>query len=400
MKRLYKVFILLLLALNIPLIVNGQVLVELTIENQSISGSDFLFDIYLHTLPGTSGNLYLGNADFVLFYNNSNFNSPTLTKEGSAPGFCTFAPIEGEGLNTLFLQLNYFNNTSPSIEDSNNTLIINLNGPTPGDQSAFQTSVAQIDLTPITHCLGRFRLSGISNPDGSAGLLWKTSGSGVNTQVFTLGQVEPWVSEPAIITATNPPDITLPFLGLELITSKLNNSSSLLNWNIQNGLKIKEFEIYRSTPGSGWTYVSTVKNEGLIRNTSFDYIDENVYKGGDNVYFYYKLKIFDLDGRSFYSDIEMVTFEQNKIEKELVLYPNPTSGELNFTLDKLDQNEAILLEIYDIEGKLIYRDNRIYSGVKNRVYDVDALNLKSGVYQLIVEDKLKNRYYKKFVYQK
>jgi hypothetical protein len=193
---------------------------------------------------------------------------------------------------------------------------------------------------------------------------------------------------------------TLPLNLMSFEVQKYNETSASLKWEITNEKSLNVFEIYRSTPGARWTYVSTVKNDHMLRNTSFDYIDENVYNGGENVHFYYKLKIYDQDGRYYYSNIEMVSFDPMDAIDELVLYPNPTSGELNFTLDKLDQDEAILLEIYDIEGKLIYRDNRIYSGVKNRVYDVDALNLKSGVYQLIVEDNLKNRYYKKFVYQK
>jgi hypothetical protein len=67
-----------LFALAVPATVLTQVGVKLTIENQAIAGTNFLFDIVL-TRTG-SNDLYLFGADFVLTFNSGNFTAPTITR--------------------------------------------------------------------------------------------------------------------------------------------------------------------------------------------------------------------------------------------------------------------------------------------------------------------------------
>lgn len=182
----------LLIVLVLSLRVYGQVKVGLTIENQVIDGTDFLFDIYLTRAPGSAGDIYLGNADLVIAFNNQMFASPELFKEGSAPGQCTFVPTVQSQTNNQITRFNYFNSTAETINGS--FLIINLNGPAPGNEAAFLSSVAKIDALPSTHCLGRFRISGVSDPEAHANLQWKTKGSGLKTMVFSLDQNNPYNS--------------------------------------------------------------------------------------------------------------------------------------------------------------------------------------------------------------
>jgi hypothetical protein len=200
MKKLFMIVAIL------STVIYGQVSADLNIENQQVVGTDFFFDLYL-TRTGTN-DLYLGDADFILTFDAINFNSPVLMKEGTSPGFCTFVPTDPSGLNTLFTQDYYFTWTSVIIENGNE-LRINLNGPAPSDQTAFDTRVARIDNTPLTHRLGRFKVSGISNPNGFMNLQWKTTGGGVITQVFTLAPVSPWISSPVTINTIDPPNAPL-----------------------------------------------------------------------------------------------------------------------------------------------------------------------------------------------
>lgn len=183
----------LLIILIFTLQTSGQVRVGLTIENQLIDGTDFLFDIYLTRASGSTGDIFLGNADLVIAFNNQMFTSPELFKEGSAPGQCTFVPTVQSQTNNQITQFNYFNSTAETIDGS--FLIINLNGPTPGDEAAFLSSVAKIDALPSTHRLGRFRISGVNDPGADANLRWKTTGSGLKTMVFSLDQNAPYNSD-------------------------------------------------------------------------------------------------------------------------------------------------------------------------------------------------------------
>lgn len=187
-------------------VIYGQVSADLTVENQQVIGTDFFFDLYL-TRTATN-DLYLDNADFVFTFDAVNFSSPVFSKEGTAPGFCTFVPTDQSGYNTLITQMNYFNNTSVDLLNGNQ-LMINLNGPTPGDITAFNSTVAWINDLPSTHRLGRFKVSGIINPGGFMNLQWKTNGTGIITQVFTLAPVAPWISTLININAINPPNAPL-----------------------------------------------------------------------------------------------------------------------------------------------------------------------------------------------
>ena len=170
--------------------VRAQVSVSLSVEMMKPAGTDLYFDVFLATSAGSAGDLFLGNADLVLTFNTAYFNNPVLTKEGSGTAFCTFLP--GNPADSNFARQLYSINTSPVI--LGNELVINLNGPTPSGQAEFNSGVAVINSAPETHRLGRFRLSGLTDPNAVTGLQWKKDGAGVTTRVFTLEPAPPFVS--------------------------------------------------------------------------------------------------------------------------------------------------------------------------------------------------------------
>ncbi len=170
---------------------SGQVQVNLNVENEVNDGTDYLFDIYLTRAPGSTGDIFLANADLIITYNQQMFSNPALTTELN-PSYCTLTPGEPSDLNNELTQAIYVNNTAVGID--NKQIMINLNGPTPGSESGFLRSVARIDTLPSTHRLGRFRISGVIDPDGDANLQWKTDGSGLKTMVFSMNPKTPFNS--------------------------------------------------------------------------------------------------------------------------------------------------------------------------------------------------------------
>ena len=140
--------------------IQAQLELTLSIENQYAEGSNFYFDIYFkRSSNSANGDIYLGNADLIIQFNESNFTSPTLTKY---QGSCDLSPTNSNSTNDLITSINYFDNTSTSINGQ--YLIININGPTPSDQPTFDSRVAKIDHATHVHRLATFVLSGISNP--------------------------------------------------------------------------------------------------------------------------------------------------------------------------------------------------------------------------------------------
>lgn len=178
-------FILIFFSVN----ASGQVRVNLTIENAMIDGNNYLFDIYLTRAPGSTGDIFLANADLIVTFNQQMFLNPALTTE---PSYCTLTPSTTSVDNNMLTQLIYSTNTAVDI--ANNQIMINLNGPAPANPSTFANSVAKIDTQPSTHRLGRFRISGVTDPDGDANLQWKTDGSGLKTMLFSLYPETPFNS--------------------------------------------------------------------------------------------------------------------------------------------------------------------------------------------------------------
>lgn len=368
MKRLLKtVFVLLIFSATIF----SQVTADLTIENQQAVGTDFFFDIYL-TRTGTE-DLYLGNADLVLTFTASNFNSPVLANE--AVEYCTFVPTISNPTNNLFTQDFYFNNTSVVILNGNE-LAINLNGPTPSTQTNFDTRVARIDNTPSTHRLGRFRVSGIINPNGFMNLQWKTTGTGVTTQVFTLAPVSPWISSAVNINAINPGNAPLP-VELTSFTAAFKNSEVLLSWKTKTEVNNYGFNVERRINESEWNSIGFVKGHGNSNSPKeYSYSDKELFAGGSK--FQYRLKQIDTDGSFEYSDIVEVEVVPDQYELSQN-YPNPfnPSTTIRFSLPQAVQ---IKINLYNMLGEQV---KTLAEGTYEVGYHkivVDAANLPSGTY--------------------
>jgi len=188
----------------------AQVTGNVSIENVGVVGSDVFFDIYLHETAGSTGPIYLGNADFYIFYDPAAFNNPQLFVEtnpnppgGLQGGYCTFEPTNTGGTNSDFCQFIYHSNQS-TVFLGTDELGINLNGPAPGTNSAFLDNIARIDNQPSTHRLGSYKITGYNNTPFQ--LIWDTS-VGFETLVFTLADTIPFFSSPVVLTFTDSPII-------------------------------------------------------------------------------------------------------------------------------------------------------------------------------------------------
>lgn len=348
-----------------------QVTADLTIENQNVVGTDFFFDIYL-TRTGTN-DLYLGNADFVLTFTVANFNSPSITNEGVE--FCTFIPTISNPTNNLFTQDFYFNSTS--VETNNgNEILINLNGPTPSTQTNFDTRVARIDNTPSTHRLGRFRVSGIINPNGFMNLQWKTSGAGVTTQVFTLASVTPWASSAVTINAINPVNAPLP-VELVSFTASYKNLAVMLSWKTETEVNNYGFNLEKRVNDGEWDSIAFIEGHGNSNSPKeYSYNDKDLFAGGSK--FQYRLKQIDNGGSFEYSDFVEVEVVPNQYDLSQN-YPNPfnPSTTIRFSLPQAAQ---IKINLYNMLGEQV---KTLAEGTYETGYHkvvVDAANLPSGTY--------------------
>ncbi len=361
-----------------------EVFVDLTIENQQVVGNDFFFDLYLRRADTNTNDLYLGTADFVLTFNAENFTNPVFSKEPvTPPGECTFVPSDQSGLNTVLTRFNYFNTTAVIIMDVNE-LRINLNLIGPGDMNAFNSSVARIDNQPATHRLGRFKVSGISNPAGNMNLKWKTTEAGFVTHVLTLdpnplGQPLFYAYE-VTINAFDPDDTPLP-VELTSFTAAASGNRVELKWETKTEVNNYGFEIERQTTSpqnieAVWERVGFVEGSGTSNmQREYSFVNKNVSSGN----YFYRLKQIDIDGQFKYSSPVNVVVD---LPADYVLeqnYPNPFNPSTTIKYS-IPEDGFVNLTIYNMIGEKIITlvNEQRQTGVYNELFNASALN--SGVY--------------------
>jgi hypothetical protein len=343
-----------------------QVSADLTIENQQVVGTDFFFDIYL-TRTGTN-DVYLGTADFVLTFNAAAFTNPTVVRESSAFWNLTSTSSNPVGLT-------YRTATSPA-PITGNEIIINLNQVSFGDQSEFDDFVARINNTPLTHRVGRYRVTGINNPSAFMNLQWKTSGAGVTTQVFTLAPVFPWGSTAVNINAINPGNTPLP-VELTSFTAAYKNSAVTLNWQTKTEVNNYGFNLERRINEGEWDSIIFIEGHGNSNSPKeYSYTDKELFAGGSK--FQYRLKQIDSDGSFEYSDVVEVEVVPDQFELSQN-YPNPfnPSTTIRFSLPQAAQ---IKINLYNMLGEQVasIAEGMYESGYHKVTFN--ASNLPSGTY--------------------
>ncbi len=177
-------------------------------------------------------------------------------------------------------------------------------------------------------------------------------------------------------------------LPLNLISFKANKSAekdAYLTWTTANESNTSHFVVQRSFDKNTWTDVNTVGAAGYsidIRN--YELYDANVNSGRSNrLQVYYRLKMFDLDGKNSLSPIQSVVFNNGSTQKanEFLVYPNPaTDGvQVEWNSENLDQPTSF--EFYDVTGKLMLTQT-VSDNTNQEYVDFRNISIQPGVYLL------------------
>jgi len=147
-------------------------------------------------------------------------------------------------------------------------------------------------------------------------------------------------------TVRSPEGGPLPiFLSSFYVQRKSNNVN--LNWQTQQEINVKSFEIQRSTGNSPYVTVGTVSGHGTSSNfQSYSFTDNaNTSKSVS----FYRLKIVDLDGKISYTSIKSV--KGSGALASFIVFPNPSFGHAKITIT--DLNEPTDVRVLDNAGRLI-----------------------------------------------
>jgi len=167
---------------------------------------------------------------------------------------------------------------------------------------------------------------------------------------------------------------TLP-VELTFFEAKVINKKVLLSWQTASELNNEKFEIEVSEDGREFEKIAEVKGKGTtLEQQGYSFEVKNPRKGIS----YYRLKQIDFDGKFEYSEVISVNFKEKNGEFG-EFYPNPSkSGLVN--LDYLAQNnDKIIVSVFDMTGKLVNSQiQQIVSGDNNLNFDFSEL--KTGIY--------------------
>lgn len=141
---------------------------------------------------------------------------------------------------------------------------------------------------------------------------------------------------------------SIEILPIELLsfTAKEVKDKVLLNWETATEINNDYFTVERSKDVKNWEKVFNKPGAGSSNSLiSYDAIDESPLSEIS----YYRLKQTDFDGKTSYSNIAVVNFENTSFN----VYPNPTDKLLNIDININDNNEPVSLIIKDVTGKTV-----------------------------------------------
>lgn len=163
-------------------------------------------------------------------------------------------------------------------------------------------------------------------------------------------------------------------LPIELVDFSVykNETDVSLVWTTASELDNDYFEVQVSNDGLTWVTVSLVQGAGTTQEQStYQFFDDSEKLSKR----YYRLKQVDYDGKSSYSAIKVVRFEE---EEFLAVYQQG-----NDVVIELDQKGQSVIHIYDVNGKMVQASqfyNATESGQSRVTFSKEKLS--SGVYHL------------------
>jgi Secretion system C-terminal sorting domain len=154
-------------------------------------------------------------------------------------------------------------------------------------------------------------------------------------------------------TATYPSLTTAGVLSIKLVnfTVKPDGKQVKVEWTTASEQNNDRFDIERSTDSRIWKTIATIKGNGTTTQTNNYHVFDNLPVKGMN---YYRIKQYDLNGKSFISDIRSLKMflENNSL---LSAYPNPAKSVINFTLQSYS-GMNVIATLRNSDGKIIHQE--------------------------------------------
>jgi hypothetical protein len=169
-------------------------------------------------------------------------------------------------------------------------------------------------------------------------------------------------------------DAPSPTLPIELLsfTASVQNSDVELNWITASENNNDYFTIERSADALNFTSISTLNGAGnSAEMISYSAVDYRPFTGVS----YYRLEQTDYDGKTSYSNIVAVEFN----EYSLAIYPNPFSDETTF--QTAEDLKGASLTVYNSYGHLVKQ----IKNISGQSFTLAREDLSGGLYFIRLE---------------
>lgn len=158
-----------------------------------------------------------------------------------------------------------------------------------------------------------------------------------------------------------------------------SNNNVNVTWNTASEKNSRSFTIEKSHDGITYEEAGMVDAAGdSYQLINYNFTDKNPYKGIT----YYRLKQTDKDNSFRYFNPVSVDLSNDDLSVSSV-YPNPTTGLLNFNIN-IPGDDEVLLNVYDIAGKIVCTSNRMLSAGNNTLL-LDLKDMDNGIYFLKID---------------
>jgi hypothetical protein len=189
---------------------------------------------------------------------------------------------------------------------------------------------------------------------------------------------------------TTDPLVPFPIETLELRATPLV-STIMLDWTTGREINTSYFDLERSLDGRSFMPIKTgIPAKGFTTSeTKYNFEDVKVQF---NTTYYYRLRVVDNDGRTYYSQIRQAILT-DKPEIEARFYPNPTGGDLMLEV-MMPETGKVQVRLYDATGRLVIDGSHELPAGRNVIDFGDAVKgLASGSYmsQIIAGGKSFNQ---------
>lgn len=150
---------------------------------------------------------------------------------------------------------------------------------------------------------------------------------------------------------------------------------TVLNWITTNENGTDYFVIERSTDGSTFTAIDTVKAKGSsTTRQQYTSLDQQLKAGAT----YYRLKIVDVDQHTAYSKTVLVTVKETGIK----LFPNPAVDRITVSYTSASVES---IRIYNTSGILVQHKKTDRNSYQT---SLDVSSFPKGIYYLVCESDL------------